>query len=111
MSTLRPILPHEKELITHLLVLAKAEQLISKIPAAVSPYNLQQPESINLSGTDAEDYDSDIITVEYFDTDGIRVIISLTQNAQHELLDMDFWKEDFADMVDYPKPAQVATLD
>ncbi len=102
MSTTRPIKSNEKTLIEHLLKMANAEQLIPKIPAEVSPYNLQQPESINLSGTDAEDYADDIITVEYTDADRVRIIISLTKNANGDLLDMDFWKEDFADLVTYP---------
>lgn len=110
MSTLRPILEQEKLLITHLLKLAKAEHLLETIPEKVSPYNLQHPESINLSGTDAEDYASDIITVEYFDTDKIRVIISLTQNHENQLLDMDFWKEDFVNLLEYPTTDKVQTF-
>lgn len=110
MSTSRPIEQKEKELITHLLTLAGTNDLIDSIPAEVSPYNLQQPESINLSGTDAEDYDSDIITVEYFDTDKIRVIISLTKNKKGELLDMDFWKEDFVNLKAYPSPDKVEMI-
>ncbi len=110
MSTARPIEQKEKDLITHLLKLAGANNLVSTIPNTVNPYNLQQPESINLSGTDAEDYDSDLITVEYFDTDGIRVIISLTKNKDGALLDMDFWKEDFVNLVDYPTPEKVEII-
>ncbi len=110
MSTIRPIQQREKDLITHLLNLANAKNLADQIPKEVSPYNLQQPESINLSGTDAEDYDSDIITVEYFDTDRVRVIISLTKSKKGELLDMDFWKEDFANIADYPSPDKVEVI-
>jgi len=107
MSTTRPIQANEQELIAHLLKLGNAENLLDKIPADVSPYNLQQPESINLSGTDAEDYAGDIITVEYFDTDGIRVIISLTKDKEGNLLDMDFWKEDFVNLKEYPTPNEI----
>lgn len=110
MSTTRAIEPREKELISHLLKLANAQNLVESIPTNVSPYNLQQPESINLSGTDAEDYDSDIINVEYFDTDKIRVIISLTKNKEGKLLDMDFWKEDFVNLKTYPTPDQVEVI-
>jgi hypothetical protein len=106
-NTTRPIEEKEKQLIIHLLTLAKAENLIGKIPDAVSPYNLQQPESINLSGTDAENYAGDIITVEYFDEDKIRVIISLTKDKEGNLLDMDFWKEDFVNLINYPTPDKV----
>jgi len=110
MSTTRPIEIKEKELITHLLKLGGATELIESIPSEVSPYNLQQPESINLSGTDAENYDSDIITVEYFDTDKVRVIISLTKDKEGKLLDMDFWKEDFVNVETYPTPDKIEII-
>ena len=110
MSTIRPIETKEKELITHLLSLANANNLIASVPTEVSPYNLQQPESINLSGTDAENYNGDIITVEYFDTDGIRVIISLTKDKEGKLLDLDFWKEDFVNLQVYPTPDKVEII-
>jgi len=107
MSTTRPIEPKEKELITHLLKLGGMIDLINSIPAEVSPYNMQQPESINLSGTDAENYDSDIATVEYMDTDNIRVVISLTKDKEGKLLDLDFWKEDFVNLESYPTPDKI----
>ncbi len=110
MITSRPILEQEKNLITHLLKLAKAEQLIPTIPDEVSPYNTQQPESINLSGTDAENYAGDIIAAEYWDTDHVRVVISLTQDHEGHLLDMDFWKEDFSNVLSYPLPEQLKVL-
>lgn len=110
MSTTRPIEAREKELITHLLTLGNAKNLIASIPEQVSPYNLSQPESINLSGTDAENYDGDIVTVEYFDTDKVRVIISITKDKESNLLDMDFWKEDFANLSQYPSPDDVSLL-
>lgn len=107
---MRAIEPREKELLSHLLTLANASHLVESIPVQVSPYNLQQPESINLSGTDPEDYDGDIVTVEYFDTDGIRVIISITKNKAGQLLDMDFWKEDFENIQHYPTPDKVELI-
>ncbi len=110
MSTTRPLEPREKELITHLLKLGGATELINSIPAEASPYNLQQPESINLSGTDAENYDGDIVTVEYMDTDKVRVIISLTKDKEGNLLDMDFWKEDFVNVQTYPTPDKLEII-
>jgi hypothetical protein len=110
MSTTRPIEAQEKVLITHLLKLGGATELIDSIPEVVSPYNLQQPESINLSGTDAENYDGDIVTVEYFDTDKIRVIISLTKDKEGNILDLDFWKEDFVNLATYPSPDNVQPI-
>jgi len=103
----RQILPEEIELIKHLLDLAVQEELIEQIPEKVQPYNPKQKESINLSGTDESDYAGDIIRVEYIDTDQIPVTITLTQNSKGEMLDLDFWKEDFKAVINYPSPDKV----
>lgn len=49
-----------------------------------------------------DDYDGDLIQVEYTDSDGIIVIITLTKNNKNQLLDLDFWKEDFSKLITYP---------
>ncbi len=49
-----------------------------------------------------DDYDGDLIQVEYTDTDGIIVVITLTKNNKNQLLDLDFWKEDFSKLIIYP---------
>ena len=45
-----------------------------------------------------DDYDGDLIQVEYTDSDGIVVVITLTKNNKNQLLDLDFWKEDFSEL-------------
>jgi hypothetical protein len=54
-----------------------------------------------------DDYDGDLIQVQYIDTDGIAVIITLTRNNKNQLLDLDFWKEDFSKLLLYPIPNKV----
>jgi hypothetical protein len=54
-----------------------------------------------------DDYDGDLIQVEYADTDSITVIITLTKNNKNQLLDLDFWKEDFSKLIAYPTPEKV----
>ena len=53
------------------------------------------------------DYESDLIQVEYTDTDGIVVVITLTKNNKNQLLDLDFWKEDFSKLITYPVTEKV----
>lgn len=52
-------------------------------------------------------YQGDIIQVEYVDTDGTEVIITLTQDTEGRLLDLDFWKVDFSKLMEYPTPEKV----
>jgi hypothetical protein len=54
-----------------------------------------------------DDYDGDLIQVQYIDTDHIPVIITLTKNNKNQLLDLDFWKEDFSKLILYPTPDKV----
>lgn len=62
--------------------------------------------SLNIDNN-PDDYDGDLIQVEYADTDGITVIITLTINNKNQLLDLDFWKEDFSKLITYPTPNEV----
>ena len=54
-----------------------------------------------------DDYESDLLQVEYTDTDNVIVLITLTKNNENQLLDLDFWKEDFSKLITYPIPDKV----
>lgn len=62
--------------------------------------------SIGIGQPDAV-YAVDIIQVEYIDVDGTEVIITLTQDTEGRLLDLDFWKVDFSKLIEYPTPEKV----
>ncbi len=57
--------------------------------------------SIGLGADDAT-YESDLIQVEYIDTDDVPVVITLTKDTNDQLLDLDFWKTDFSKLIEYP---------
>lgn len=100
---MRPIRTEEQELIAHLLRLAVKDHLVADIPSEVSSYNPKQLESIALSQSEDHEYGGDILRVEYIDTDDILVTITLTQDINGKLLDLDFWKRDFLPLISYPK--------
>lgn len=75
----------------------------------VEEYEQGKMGSISLGGN-PEMYASDLLQVQYIDSDGIPVIISLTQDTDGKLLDLDFWKEDFSKLVLYPSPDKVEVL-
>ena len=62
--------------------------------------------SISLGGN-PDAYAGDLIRVEYIDSDQTPVVITLTQDDQGRLLDLDFWKVDFSKLLDYPTPDQI----
>jgi hypothetical protein len=75
----------------------------------VEEYEQGKMGSISLGGN-PEAYAGDLLQVRYVDTDSIPVIISLTQDTEGKLLDLDFWKEDFSKLLLYPTPENVEVL-
>ncbi|SMD38772.1 hypothetical protein SAMN04488029_3873 [Reichenbachiella faecimaris] len=107
MSQIRKIREEEITLAKHLLTLAKKNPEAYTFPSDVDEYEGGVMGSINFTLGDSGDYAGDIIQVEYTDEDGVRVLITLTQNSKGELLDMDFWKENFTKLLRYPTPDRV----
>jgi len=60
--------------------------------------------SICMGNPDFSAYKDDLIQAKYEDSDGTQVLITLTQCAKNQLLDLDFWKVDFSKLITYPKP-------
>lgn len=59
--------------------------------------------SISLGGN-VNGYAGDLIQAEYVDIDDTPVVITLTQDTDGQLLDLDFWKVDFTKLLEYPTP-------
>lgn len=108
MSQIRKIREEEIVLAKHLLVLVEKDPNTYVFPSEVDEYEGGVMGSINFTLSDSGDYAGDIVQVEYDDEDGVRVLITLTQNSKGELLDMDFWKVDFSKLLKYPTPDEVS---
>ncbi|MFN8436924.1 MAG: hypothetical protein U0V72_04715 [Cytophagales bacterium] len=104
---MREIRNEEIILIQHLLELSNLNPENYKIPSFVDEYEGGIMGSIGMGSSDPTEYAGDIIQVKYMDTDDIPVIITLTHNHNNELLDLDFWKEDFSKLLQYPEPTKV----
>ena len=81
--------------------------IYGKISEAVVEYEGGKMGSISM-GDDPNLYDGDLIQVEYVDSDGTPVVITLTKDSNGKLLDLDFWKVDFSKLITYPQPHQVS---
>lgn len=108
MSQIRKIREQEIVLTRHLLTLAGKQPDDYQLPTDVDEYEGGVMGSINFTLGDSGDYAGDLIQVEYHDQDGFRVVITLTTNSKGELLDLDFWKENFTKLLKYPKPDEVS---
>lgn len=107
MNAKRLIRENEKELIRFLLRQLNLNPADYPYNEYVEEYEGGKMGSISLGG-DVEGYAGDLIQVEYTDTDGTPVVITLTKDHQNRLLDLDFWKVDFSKLLEYPTPVKVS---
>jgi hypothetical protein len=93
----RQIRQEEKNLILFLLTQIFADKNY-QIPSHVSDLNDGGMGSVQL------------IQMEYIDLDGQRLIITLTENENQELFELDFWKVDFSPLKKFPSPEKLKKL-
>ncbi len=110
MNKTRKIRNEERSLILFLLSQCGLEENEYPIAEEVFEYEGGIMGSINLTGSDPDLYDGDLIQVEYTDTDGVEVMITLTKDKNNRLLDLDFWKMNFSKLISYPTPGNVVVL-
>jgi hypothetical protein len=102
----RPIRENEIALIHALLETLDLNPDNYPVDDLVDDYEGGKMGSISLGGN-PDAYAGDLIRVEYIDSDQTPVVITLTQDDQGRLLDLDFWKVDFSKLIDYPTPDQL----
>ncbi len=107
MNETRQIRDIEKEFIIALLAKLNFTTDDYPIDNEVFEYEGGKMGSISIGNKNPDDYDGDLIQVEYNDIDGVPVLITLTKNKYNQLLDLDFWKEDFSALIIYPKIEEV----
>lgn len=106
---MREIRTEEITLIHYLLDCIQLNAKDYPFASQVDEYEGGKMGSINLGGN-PEAYDGDLIQVRYVDIDHIPVIITLTKDKNNQLLDLDFWKEDFSKLIKYPETTALEIL-
>jgi len=99
----RKIRDNEKALITFLLESLNLDLADYPISEDVFEYEGGKMGSISLNNK-PDSYVGDI------DTDGIPVVITLTEDDNGQLLDLDFWKNDMSKLLKYPSVDEVVIL-
>lgn len=107
MNITRQIREEEIDLIKHML--AMAGHTLNQFPPIKEVYEYEGGKmgSIHFIGSNPDAYLGDIMQIEFNDTDNTRVVVTLTVDKDQRLLDLDFWKEDFSKLLQYPKPSEV----
>lgn len=104
MKESRKIRENERNLIIFLLEKLQLNTEEYPINEDVEEYEGGKMGSISMGDPDNSPYKDDLIQAKYKDSDGTEVVITLTQCAKNQLLDLDFWKVDFSKLITYPKP-------
>ena len=104
MNKSRIIREDEKAVV--LFLLAKLNLTTENYPIGVNVIEYEDGKmgSITFGNGDSSGYAGDLIQARYTDVDKIPVVLTLTIDKEDKLLDLDFWKEDFSKLIQYPKP-------
>ncbi|GGD48943.1 hypothetical protein GCM10011514_11340 [Emticicia aquatilis] len=111
MEDRRKIRENERNLIIFLLKKLGLNTEQYPINEDVEEYEGGKMGSISMGNPDISPYKDDLIQAKYVDADGTEVVITLTQSANNQLLDLDFWKVDFSKLITYPKPEDLTFAD
>lgn len=106
MNQTRKIRENEKAIIFFLLEKLDLNVLDYPINEDVFEYEGGKMGSISLNNN-PDSYAGDLIQVEYIDTDNTTIMITLTHDAEGQLLDLDFWKTDFSKLLKYPSVEEI----
>ncbi len=109
MNQTRKIRENEKELIVFLLEKLNLNVANYPINEEVFEYEGGKMGSISLNNN-PDAYAGDLIQVEYIDADNTPVMITLTHDAEGQLLDLDFWKTDFSKLLKYPTASEIICM-
>lgn len=101
---MRKIRDEEKRIIEFLLAMIGAKLENYPVSETVYEYEGGVMGSISMQNTDGSTYLKDLIQAHYIDVDLVPVVITLTADKDEKLLDLDFWKEDFSKLIQYPTP-------
>lgn len=105
----RQIKKEEKVLITSILELAHSKNRIASIPEVVYDLKDGGMGTIKFTNNAERIYSSDILQVNYIDSDQTPVIITLTIDDRGDLFELDFWKVNFEKLLSFPKPEEIET--
>lgn len=104
---IRQIKFEELTLAKHLLTLANDASSKYKIPSLVKVLDDGEMGGIEFASAKERKYGKDIIQVRYIDADHVVVLITLEEDNNGDLYELEFWKTNFAKLIKYPKPEEV----
>jgi hypothetical protein len=78
-----------------------------RIPSHVRTMSDGEMGSISFDLKEEKKIGSDLVQGEYYDKDGVLVLITLTVDKNNDLYELEFWKTDFSKLIEYPQPDKI----
>ena len=105
----RPLRAEESLLIRTLLAGIYSEKALDSALNGSRVFDLQDGGmgSIRFASSKPRSFGGTLVEAEYFDVDGVLVTITVNQDKQGQLFELDFWKVDFSPLKRYPNRADV----
>ena len=103
----RKIDDKEYHLLKHLLSLVSDNVANFELPGVVEDMQDGGMGSIQFGNRNGRSFGRDIVQVKYIDRDGVPVFITLVEDDQGALLELEFWKVNFEKLLEFPTPTQV----
>jgi hypothetical protein len=105
----RPLRSEESLLIRTLLLGIYSDEGLDKALNPSRVVNLQDGGmgSIRFARSEPRSFGRTLVEAEYLDADGVLVSLTVNQDDQDQLFELDFWKVDFSPLRRYPSPADV----
>jgi hypothetical protein len=97
----------EYHLIKHLLSLVSDKRGNIELPVFVEDMNDGGMGSIQFGSRNGRCFGRDVVQVKYIDRDDVPVFITLIEDDQGALFELEFWKVNFEKLVEFPTPTQV----
>lgn len=98
----------EEKLVRCLLTKINSDLKISKRVEQLNDGNMGTIRFTHENSPSDRKYQKDLIQVSYVDKDRVTVLITLTMDNYDNLYELEFWKTDFTQLNEYPKPDDIS---
>ncbi len=106
----RPLRIEEKDLLQYLINLLPNKQNTYVVPESVIDLDDGGMGSIRFGAVKQRKFGKDLIQVKYTDADKTPVIITLIEDDQQNLFELEIWKVDFSKLKQYPTQDKIVLL-
>jgi hypothetical protein len=104
---IRTLTEQEETLTKFLLSKVNSDHKIPKTVEELEDGKMGTVRFMETNSTEDRKYQKDLIQVQYKDLDNVTILITLTQDNNGGLFELEFWKTDFNPLIRFPTPTSI----